>query len=437
MLKMLNDSDTLFAMGSAAWDGVRWDTIAHRIDDWNGINSTAGPIQWYLRFGGDLYAIGSFVSYDPIDQRNVLNMARLDTSQQRWKAISECELDLINSLTQLGPREPSSLLYLTGFRDTLCGPEEGNIFTYDGNDFTKWDPFDELQSTSNGTYVGWVFEYQGMTYVTGGFRNPFDNSWTSMMRYNGLQWETIPGWHTNGPVKDYTIQDGILYLGGAFHQYQGAPGNLVVAYDGQNWNDLGGGLAWNIVPNGAVTDLQWFQGELWACGVFIQAGGPINAGGIIADRIAKWNGQQWCSLPGNIQSNGPLNEMAVWRDSLYLCGAFNTIDGVTMNKIAQWVGGDATVNCSQPVGVEEHIAQHPFTIYPNPTTGLLHMELHGLRPRELFVSDALGRKVLRQGVPLANTGPLTLDLAPLSPGAYLVTVVDEQGMRFTQRVVRE
>lgn len=78
-----------------------------------------------------------------------------------------------------------------------------------------------------------------------------------------------------------------------------------------------------------------------------------------------------------------------------------------------------------------------FTLHPNPTSGILQVELHGLRPRELLVSDALGREVLRQGVPHANTGPLTLDLAPLSPGAYLVTVVDDQGMRFTQRVARE
>ncbi|MBX2979622.1 MAG: T9SS type A sorting domain-containing protein [Flavobacteriales bacterium] len=332
----------------------------------------------------------------------------------------------------MSPREPTDLLYVTGFPDTLCGPEYGQVFTYDGATFSKWTPFDEIPFSQGYTYTGLVFTYQNKTYVTGAFVDPYTGAFTSMMRYNGVQWETIPGWNNNGPIKDFTIENDTLYLCGAFRQDEGAPGNLVVAYDGENWNDLGGGLTFpSPIAAVALEILRW-RGELYACGVF------SDAGGIPVDRLAKWNGRQWCRLPGNFSNNGALSEMAVWRDSLYIAGGFITIDGDTMNTIAQWIGGDAVEACSAPVGVVEHRRKFHFSLYPNPTNGLLYMTLKdALRSRELFVSDALGREVLRQGAPHSNTGPLILDLAPLSPGAYLVTVVDEQGMHYTQRVLRE
>jgi hypothetical protein len=87
-------------------------------------------------------------------------------------------------------------------------------------------------------------------------------------------------------------------------------------------------------------------------------------------------------------------------------------------------------------GISE-VAFRTFTLHPNPTTGLLQVQLHGLRPRELWVSDALGRVVLRQAMPGTAQGALPLDLSALGPGAYLVTVLDAEGMRHTQRVVRE
>lgn len=428
--QIMNANDTVLALGIAGWDGERWDTIAHRINHWEG-SFSVNPINWFVPFEGRLFAVGSFSGFDPIDQRGVYNWAWLDTVQQRWKSVTECQLNINNSLTVLGPREPADLLYATGFRDTLCGPEEGQVFTYDGSTFNKWMPFDEIPYSASTTYTGLVFTFQGKTYVTGAFQSPFTGQWTSMLRHNGLAWEAIPGWNTNGPIKDFTIENDTLYLCGAFLQDQGAPGNLVVAYDGQNWNDLGGGLTFpNPLAAVALDVLRW-QGDLYSCGVF------SNAGGIPVDRLAKWNGRQWCRLPGTFSNHGPLNEMAVWRDSLYITGAFLTIDGVTMNNIAQWVGGDAVQDCSAPVGVVERNAEYSYTLHPNPTTGLLQIELHGLRPRELFVTDALGRELLRQPLPNTTQGPLQLDLGVLSPGAYLVTLVDAQGGRYVQRVVRE
>ena len=159
------------------------------------------------------------------------------------------------------------------------------------------------------------------------------------------------------------------------------------------------------------------------------------AGGVPARGLATWDGTQWCGVPGDLGGETGVRDFAFYQDTLFL--AFISGFG-PMSGAAKFIGDSYVGECGLWVGLEEEVVHMPsFTLHPNPTHGLLQVELHGLRPRDLFVSDALGRAVLHQRVPHSNTGPQPLDLAPLSPGAYLVTVVDEQGMRYTQRVVRE
>jgi len=125
--------------------------------------------------------------------------------------------------------------------------------------------------------------------------------------------------------------------------------------------------------------------------------------------------------------------MAVWRDSLYVCGDFATIDGEPIRHVAQWLGGDAVVECSEPVGVQE-ITPPTFTLYPNPTNGLLHVEAQGMRPRAWRLTDAVGREVLHGTAVLGN---FVVDLSGLGNGLYHFVLEDAQGASYARTVVRE
>ncbi len=108
---------------------------------------------------------------------------------------------------------------------------------------------------------------------------------------------------------------------------------------------MGGGLFYNPVPmSGVVWDLEWFHGKLWACGQFDQAAN------LPAHSIAHWDGHRWCVPPGDFRwifnSQSKLLDMAVWRDSLYVCGGILTVDWDTMKQVVQWIGGDAVDDCS-------------------------------------------------------------------------------------------
>ena len=114
--------------------------------------------------------------------------------------------------------------------------------------------------------------------------------------------------------------------------------------------------------------------------------------------------------------------MAVWRDSLYIIGSFQSIDDVPMKQIAQWIGGDATGDCSVPVAVNEQPSEEGLTLSPNPTNGPLRLQ--GLPPsaQRVVVRDALGRIAHVQ-----STNLYQLELGHLPAGTYLLQVVDAGG----------
>jgi hypothetical protein len=422
----MNETDTVAAKGQAAWNGERWDSLAHPM------TSVGGPAYWFVRFGGDLYLCGqfSFESTSSPGQGNS-GIAKLNAEEQRWEDLG-CPNPSMNGMSTIVPRDPGAVLYATGYSGSICGYPKASVFRYDGEMFHEWEPFSHIPQNDNN-YVGSVFDFRGMTYMTCAMPNPLGTGYTTFLRWNGSNWEHVPGWgNTPAIIKDISIRNDTLYVAGTLRMAQGAPGNGVACFDGTAWNNMGGGLWLTPAPNfvSAVV-LQWYRDELYVSGQFDRAGG------IAAGYLAKWNGRQWCSLPGHFTvGNGSptwVYDMAVWRDSLYVGGEFTSIDGEPIRHVAQWLGGDAVVECSEPVGVQE-ITPPTFTLYPNPTNGLLHVEAQGMRPRAWRLTDAVGREVLHGTAVLGN---FVVDLSGLGNGLYHFVLEDAQGASYARTVVRE
>ena len=45
--------------------------------------------------------------------------------------------------------------------------------------------------------------------------------------------------------------------------------------------------------------------------------------------------------------------MTVWRDSLFICGGFTTVDGEPVRQVAQWIGG------GQKLVLLKHLSRRP------------------------------------------------------------------------------
>ncbi len=121
-----------------------------------------------------------------------------------------------------------------------------------------------------------------------------------------------------------------LYAGGLFTTAGGVAANRIAKWDGQNWTALGDGA------NDAVRALAVFDD---GTGPALYAGGLFTtAGGVAANRIAKWDGTQWASLGTGIDSF--VLALAVFDDgrgpALYAGGDFITAGGRPSLYVGKW-----------------------------------------------------------------------------------------------------
>ena len=84
-------------------------------------------------------------------------------------------------------------------------------------------------------------------------------------------------------------------------------------------------------------------------------------------------------------------------------------------------------------GIEENIAQN-IQIYPNPTTGELHVTCHSSLVTNVEIFDVYGRNVTPH---TATHTPLTaIDISHLSAGIYFVKISTEKG-EVIRKVLKE
>lgn len=154
-------------------------------------------------------------------------------------------------------------------------------------------------------------------------------------------WSTVGG-GMDGPVLAMVVWDDDgpgphserLYAAGAFTAAGGVAANRIVAWDGQEWQPLGSGTN-NAIHALAVHDDG--SGEsLFAAGAFTIAGDAE------ALRIARWDGRQWNAVGSGLSNVA--NVLAVFDDGLgggpamYAGGSFTVAGEATVNHVARWNG---------------------------------------------------------------------------------------------------
>ncbi len=143
---------------------------------------------------------------------------------------------------------------------------------------------------------------------------------------NWISMGGIPG--ANGTVYAAAVDGkGNLYIGGDFTIVGDVIANHIAKWDGNNWSAVGVGIggigSW-------VNALAVSGSDLYAGGYF------TNAGGTTANYIARWNGSSWTALGSGM--NGGVYALAVSGSDLYAGGGFTTVGGIVANGIAKWDG---------------------------------------------------------------------------------------------------
>lgn len=148
---------------------------------------------------------------------------------------------------------------------------------------------------------------------------------------NWISMGGIPG--VNGPVYVATVDDaGNVYIGGNFTVAGDVVANRVAKWNGSSWSALGSGIE-GVGPGGSnpyINALAFADGNLYVGGYF------TNAGGILANRIAKWDGNSWSALGSGM--NGGVFALATIGNDLYAGGDFTAAGGIATARIAKWNG---------------------------------------------------------------------------------------------------
>jgi hypothetical protein len=183
----------------------------------------------------------------------------------------------------------------------------------------------------------------------------------SLSRWDGVTWSSLGA--LNGEVRDLLVEpNGDLVAGGGFTTIGGVGANGLARWNGSSWSAIAGapGLVQALLrlPSGelvvATADRVHRQnGGVWiplggtvldvnaltalADGSLVAGGSFVNAGGVPASRVARWNGTLWQSM-GNGLSGSVTSLLVLPNGDVLAGGVFvGSTPGLARWNGASWV----------------------------------------------------------------------------------------------------
>jgi hypothetical protein len=319
------------------WTSTGWSTVGGGV---NGLGSATinAMVVFDDGTGPALYVAGTFTSAGSIDAMNVA----------RWDGVN---------WTPLGAGFDNGVYSLCAFDDGT-GPAlyAGGYFTHSGTtdvpriarwDGTSWLPLapGAAGELNNAVASMAVFDDGSgpALFIGGTFTVAGGVGGNRLTRWDGSHFAPVGPALTNGVVGSsvnalLVFNDGTgpaLFVAGQFSSAGGVAADRVAKWDGHAWSAVGSGLQGGLI--GTVIGLTAFDdgsgNALYAGGNFTQAGS------VPAANIAKWDGTNWSALGAGIGDYYAFT-MAGFDDgtgpALYAAGSFTTAGGAPALRIARW-----------------------------------------------------------------------------------------------------
>lgn len=291
--------------------------------------------------GQNLYIGGNFKSVGGIKTNNIVKW-----DGEKWLTLgvgSENGLDFtVQAITyaneklfvggmfsKAGSKEAYGLAYWDGANwHSVVDSESKGLIRYSifENDTTILQPFVwELFVHNNKLYIGGDFDLAGDLPAKG----------VAVWDLVEEKWETLNGGllgtYATEPVYAYafTAIEDEVYVGGKFYSAGGVPAQHIAKWDGENWTALG-------EAEGFIYRLQVDrENNLYAQGYYNSNGANNESG------IAKFDGSTWSSIPAPDNYYSGINRFKIYDDILYVGGSFEHKEGLTASAgFALWDGND-------------------------------------------------------------------------------------------------
>jgi trimeric autotransporter adhesin len=315
--------------GVARWDGQAWHALGSGIGrtEWDGsFSTTAGTVYALTVHEGGVYVGGGFQA---VASGQAHGIARWNPASGTWTTFA-------------GGTDPTGYwggtvyaiafyggqLHIAGTFSTAGETPARNVARWDGQ---AWRALGDGLEGQYSTEVYALEVYDGALYAAGTFVFADGRQAERIARWNGQAWAAVRGGLSGTGRALAAGPDGLL-IGGDFEEVRGDMlVNRVARWDGTEWHALGLGLAWrNIAPR--VYALAAAAGGVYA------AGYPNYAAGRPVGNVALWDGEAWDDLGGGTGgTDGTVRALAVAPNGdVYLGGQFTTAGGRSANHVARW-----------------------------------------------------------------------------------------------------
>lgn len=407
MYDIYNDTigDALFFAGESSIDndnGFDDQGVAvYRYGQWDTLGVFNGTVRSVIRHHDTLIAAGTFIDIngDPISK-----IAYFDSTSSSWQPFGSFDGNIFKL------RIVDDTLFALGsfsFADGNACNGLARLMSGQWSNVGVWN-------VASQSILQDVIKFQGQLIACGGIS--FGTGSGDVVYFNGTEWLVLgPGlvgtWATGRAMEVYL---GELYIGGAIDVDDGNAGHGIMRWDGTQFHPVGTGVFGNCndytCPSGVI-DMEVHNDLLFCSGAIAFAGhAPATA------KIATWDGQQWCGLPGDLR--GPVDNIEFFHDTLF-AGPFHEAEGVDVWCGARFIGTTYADTCSLNISTtDDQGLPEAIMLFPNPVGGTMTLDLT-IAEGELLIHDVSGKQVLSH--PVVH-GRNTIDMRPLPSGLYFAAV---------------
>lgn len=392
----------------AKWNGSVWSSIG------NGFNYEP---QHVIVYRNELYAAGFFDT--AIGFGETRHIARWDGTA--WKP--------------LGIGLDDAAVTMTVYNDELI---VAGFFTAAGEVYSpkvaKWNGSEwSAMSVGMSGPVYTLCVYNGELYAGGSFTYASDVTCRGLAKWSGSSWKPVGTGAIGGDktVRTLKVFNGELYAGGSFIYMNNVTCYNIAKYNGTVWSSLGEGVKGYSCTSsqGYLTDLEVFNNELYATGLFTKIGS------IAANKIAKWNGSNWCSLEYGVDLYP--RDMHVYDNSLVIAGDLQSASGRTYNNIVRYTPESLTGTGNNNITPQSFKLEQNYPNPFNPSTIIKYSVASNGSKIKIGVYDIQGRFVAELVNQSLNAGSYEVSFngAGLSSGVYLYSMVVDGKLLVTKKML--
>ncbi len=306
------------------WDGTQWSALG------KGLNKNVYAIA--VDSSGKIYAGGDFTSSNNNDTLN--HFAFWDGN--KWRAPKEQPDNRVRAICIKGDS-----IIIGGDFEMIGQKEFFKVAVWDKK-LNQWFPLGNGIQSGMGIMIrSLTVDIKGNIYAGGQFSYASEKEVNNIAVFDGNGWNEIGG-GTKGIVNSLVFLNDKLYLGGFFSSVGGKNIPRIAYWDGNDWFPLKNGVDGGEYPS--VSALCPFVANS------LLVGGTFNvAGEISCNGLALWNGSDWVDL-FNGKRNGVVSivyDMAIDDNNLlYVGGAFVKTGDKPSRGLSVW-DGESWIGCKK------------------------------------------------------------------------------------------